>query len=992
MPLMCNDALVLALPFSTCRWAEGARLILTAVAQHRTSTYLAGKYGTEPFDAAEDGKLVNGDAVNNREDISWVHLHSGRHVLGWFAATASPKLTGAAPVLPEQLLGPAAAAVEFSSASSLGTRGALGSATAVGGASYTAHFHAPDLLYRAVDAYEYARQVRELDSYARTFPAVRPPQKPVLTGEARHAHPAATAAARDSVLHHANAQALTALGMDAAGAAASLPADIGVEYTTSATVVRRTLLRVGCGEAIAPPPPPQSSNSAAVVGTGASRLQQPPPAALGDIIEAMLGVSTSDSGVDHAFLYGCAVEAVRAAELLAKQERKALRAKLAADSTGITASPAGAADDDEEDDEDEDIEDDDMSTGTGDAASVGGSVVGARRRRAGEGGSTPIRRFLSALRTVLGLGVQRVDTEEGERSQQQQQQSRPKKKSINISRSRKRPSLSNQQVGEAAAPSDQQVQPMVLTAGRIREAALFAYRRYVLECAASIADTKPMSSSPDASGTVVSPALGTAEPPIVAVSADLCHGGLVGPWIQLPPLPATLSTSAEDQALRKEAMDRLEELRLCEGVRRLIASLPSCEAFLAPLDADAAGVTEYFTVVTNPCDMRTIGQRLAAAAMHAVRDLTREPHKDDIEEGPALVSSDAGGSGAAPSDSAAVATAEVVVDGISHPVKAWRLVRRRWAAYCSEDFRRDVLQVFANAQLFNAPGSPLHGLAESCRIQAEELFSAAVERRSRAVLDPPPWAAESGTANPAASTSAPSVSDALSLANGQPASSLDDRAVSGADDADWYLGWPPGKRAFYRNKYFRTLAQSVLPLHRKLQVRPLCSWRQVSRCDDRVKPMLHCACSSFCMQAHLLVPAVLSQAAMRRGRLDQNAAASETASSAPLPTFGDGRGCRSCRRDNELDTELYLMGDSGANSGVIIVCDLCEAEYHVACLQVSCSCARTLLYLCIGIGGTRYLDLFFFGAASARSRSRRRMGMPRMRHRGPSALQHGISG
>jgi hypothetical protein len=158
-------------PPDLCRWAEGARLLLTAVAQHRTSSFLATRYGTEQFDVAEDGKGVNGDSVLNREDISWVHLHSGRHVLGWFAASASPRLTGAAPILPEIMLAPAAAAASAPDlqlrATGAGDAGSAAARSKIGGwaggdtgGTYSATLHAPDLLYRAVDAYEYARQVR----------------------------------------------------------------------------------------------------------------------------------------------------------------------------------------------------------------------------------------------------------------------------------------------------------------------------------------------------------------------------------------------------------------------------------------------------------------------------------------------------------------------------------------------------------------------------------------------------------------------------------------------------------------------------------------------------------------------------------------------------------------------------------------------------------------------------------------------------------------
>ena len=159
-------------------WAEGARILLTCVAQHRTATHLAAKYGTEAYEpTAADDSGGNGDAVGNREDVSWVHLHAGRHVLGWVAASSSPKLVGAAPVLPELLLAPAAAAAgggggtaaaAAAGASPLAVTKSKGRLTdqhgqagsGGGGATTSAPVHSPDLLCRAIDAYEYARQVR----------------------------------------------------------------------------------------------------------------------------------------------------------------------------------------------------------------------------------------------------------------------------------------------------------------------------------------------------------------------------------------------------------------------------------------------------------------------------------------------------------------------------------------------------------------------------------------------------------------------------------------------------------------------------------------------------------------------------------------------------------------------------------------------------------------------------------------------------------------
>lgn len=54
------------------------------------------------------------------------------------------------------------------------------------------------------------------------------------------------------------------------------------------------------------------------------------------------------------------------------------------------------------------------------------------------------------------------------------------------------------------------------------------------------------------------------------------------------------------------------------------------------------------------------------------------------------------------------------------------------------------------------------------------------------------------------------------------------------------------------------------------------------------------------------------------------------------PAFGDGRGCRACGRADELETEQHLCGAESAvvaAASTLIVCDCCESEYHVSCLQ-----------------------------------------------------------
>lgn len=198
------------------------------------------------------------------------------------------------------------------------------------------------------------------------------------------------------------------------------------------------------------------------------------------------------------------------------------------------------------------------------------------------------------------------------------------------------------------------VEPMVLTAGRLREAALFAYRRFLLESVAP--------------GGTVDPAV-------------LAHGGTLGPWVLAPGLDLSAF-----RASHGPQMEALDELRWCEGVRRAIAAMPECEAFLGPLDADAAGVTGYFATISTPCDMRTVGQRLASAAAHLLCQITGAETVDAATEA---------------SEEAALALEAYVAAGASAvtadvkplPMKPWRLVTSRWATYDAEQCRDDLLLV-----------------------------------------------------------------------------------------------------------------------------------------------------------------------------------------------------------------------------------------------------------------------------------------------------------
>ena len=55
----------------------------------------------------------------------------------------------------------------------------------------------------------------------------------------------------------------------------------------------------------------------------------------------------------------------------------------------------------------------------------------------------------------------------------------------------------------------------------------------------------------------------------------------------------------------------------------------------------------------------------------------------------------------------------------------------------------------------------------------------------------------------------------------------------------------------------------------------------------------------------------------------------------PAPAAdGDGNGCRACGRSDELETELHLT-PAGYMAVTLIICDSCESEYHMSCLQAS---------------------------------------------------------
>lgn len=546
------------------------------------------------------------------------------------------------------------------------------------------------------------RQVRERDTYARTFPPV--PQAaaaaaaaapPTLAGPARAGSgpPGGAAGAThpdglDAVLSAAAAQARALFGGEggATAGAAPLPPPLPKRTTVDAVVVRSSLLggRVGRGAAIAPP----AAHQLGQLTGGADdehreepppRPLMPPPAPLADTIASLLGVSTADAGADHAYIYGCVLEAARAVEAEARAERRAVRqaqrAAAAAAGQGEAAEDAAAA---AEDDDAEDVlldDDDEEGDGRGGeraGVAVGGGGGGKQAVVVAGSGSTPLRRLLAVLRLMISVEFLRGDDDEVAGKAPAATTNRFRK-SLNMRRPNELERLRRRRERLIHLSA---VEPMVLTAGRLRESALFAYRRFLLESAAA------------AGGGGVEP-------------AAIAHGGTSGPWV-LPP-GTDLSGAAASHA---SLLAALEELRLCEGVRRALAAVPECDAFIGPLDADVAGVTDYFSVIRTPCDLRTVGQRLASAATHLVRQIRGGGGSAPaamVDEAGAASEGEAAASAAAPDAAAAAAAAAaiaggppiavVTVDGKTLPVKPWRVVADRWAMYDAEQCRDDLLLV-----------------------------------------------------------------------------------------------------------------------------------------------------------------------------------------------------------------------------------------------------------------------------------------------------------
>ena len=133
------------------------------------------------------------------------------------------------------------------------------------------------------------------------------------------------------------------------------------------------------------------------------------------------------------------------------------------------------------------------------------------------------------------------------------------------------------------------------------------------------------------------------------------------------------------------------------------------------------------------------------------------------------------------------------------------------------------LQIFLNAQRFNTSDSELSALAEVCRLRVLELFQTVVVDRTLAVADPEPFAG-----GPSASAAATATLESR-LQQPSRGAADDDRSVFTAADVAWFLTWPSVKKSLTRNKYFRAMAITVMPILHKLQASLLSLlWSQLS--------------------------------------------------------------------------------------------------------------------------------------------------------------------
>lgn len=455
--------------------------------------------------------------------------------------------------------------------------------------------------------------------------------------------------------------------------------------------------------------------------------QQPPPEHhFSTLIQSLLGLSTTDGGGDHAYMYGCVQLALKSAEFEYAKIRKAARiARRAARKAAAAAASSGAAagDDDDadtppEDDDDvsSDEEADDDATGTDAQSSAAGSST-RRSRYPGAAASSssgmdttskshlrshPVRTLLDTLRQILGLPTIEAEEEAAAAAEAAAEEAEALAGSgVRGGRGRGRGGRGRGRGGRGGATGVAKLlttkrkstverqeawiekvekQPIVITAGKLREAALFAWRRYEdsmrkLEKQQSAAGGGDIQMSvDDAIGASSSSSSSSSSAPVTDIR--FCHGGITREWLWAPtpeqasaPAPTTLPPSmyqkegsgkgkgsaastagvesslalsavpsayssgagaADDgplaQLLRKrnDVEATLSMLWRCEALRRCAARMiPESEGFWLPLDADSAQAEDYHSLIPHAMDFRTIGQRLSMAAYHQLNALKK---------------------------------------------------------------------------------------------------------------------------------------------------------------------------------------------------------------------------------------------------------------------------------------------------------------------------------------------------------------------------------
>ena len=921
-------------------WPEFARQLMVAFAQNATGNHLYPRYATVE-DEEEEAAAASGsgggskagkgsrrskaataaatateeeeEGIRNyagaKADVSWVHVHAGKQVLTWFRDSHPQPVPDLPPLATEDgrntINGAPAALASYAAPS-------LFPAVSSGPSS---HVPAPSILARPFDAYEYARAVRERDTHARTFPpvhtpVVQPPTSEVAAGacvtEAASSGSLAIVQRNDEAVVKACQTAATALAQvdDAAAASASPAADSSSssspamqadelrpvpipslldapapQQTVVATVLHTSLmLAVGSGtaEAVAVPPKPEEPVVAPAVE--AEAVEAPPPPPPSDFrlcLYSLLGVTPCDFSTDQAYMFGTIGEAVRGVSA----EIKRLRRKGGAEG---------------EDEEDEDEVDEEASDATSDAGGEGQQAT-----------ISALRRLRSTLKEMIGdcSGEDAGEGEEGgggaSASSGRGRVRNPWKKTLTM----RRP-------GEAARQQQRweklNKEPMVLPAGRLREAALFAFRRFLFETASSSA--------------------------AAAIAADLhCFGGVIGGWVWEGPATSTSSPAAPSSAATIASLEaHLSELRACEAVRRHIACLNESELFRMPLDAEQEGLEDYYEKVTDPCDLRTVGQRLASASRSLMQQLqaARDGVPVPAPSAPVAATADADQQQPAAASSSAADLSSASASSSSSPpapAKPWPLVLDRWASYGRSSFMTDMSKMFVNAQMFNTPGSEIFVRAGMLLERFKQLM-----------------AALNTSAVPSPSLTSP-------LAQ-QP--TCNDAMVT-AEAAAGFLRWPT-KRSLYRNKYLRTMTQAVMPLVHQIAtgevpaVGPPSASAGVKRPApaagaeeegpaakrSRISTAAAAAAADASVSSSGGIKLVLRPSGSLNSSSSATAASAGPEASPAVPpaaaaavvagaaagqvavVVGDGAGCRRC-------------GEGGS----LVICSSCEGEYHSHCIQ-----------------------------------------------------------